>query len=327
MTSDLPFRRYVFLFFLISTLLVSSVGLFNLLIDPYGNLGFNRLGVFIGVERDLKPYQIQHYPHDAVIIGNSLQGVMDPDKIVSSYRFYNAYLAGARSEELRTFIERYVHNQRLVLVALDFGAVIDHNTPYIENPIPDSFYDRFISRIFNLRTVEYSIRTLRLHAKGKTPTYKENGAGWGSLEDSYAEESRAKDYEYKSVLELAKRNYNRAQVDPKRMNEIRRIKQILEERKIPYIIFSNPIQEKLWEEFIKSNSYPQYLQWGREIREIFPDFIDFTSNGSFSATTNFWKLNAGHYRPEIGYAMLEIMLRDHDPNQAKTPPPAPPAQP
>jgi hypothetical protein len=110
--------------------------------------------------------------------------------------------------------------------------------------------------------------------------------------------------------------YNRLTVDPRRIAELRKIRQILDDRKIPFVVFSNPLNEKVWETLKQSKSYPAYQSWLREMHEIFPDFVDLNP-GPFTAESCYWKFDFAHYKPDVGLAIVDLLLKEHDPNKRR----------
>ena len=112
-------RRFVFWGLGLAGAVVLASALLDYGIDPYGNFGNNRLGVFISAEREAKPVLLRRYPHDALLVGNSKMGLI-PARQLEGFRFFNASFAGATAEEEYYCVEHFATHQKLVVLEIDF---------------------------------------------------------------------------------------------------------------------------------------------------------------------------------------------------------------
>lgn len=301
-------KRFLCTFFGVGLGLILLVGLVNFVVDPYGCFGTNRAGVFLGSERDYKPVQIKRYPHDGVLLGNSLMGCIDPDDMRGKIRFFNASMAGARAEEIRCFAARYLDGEKLAVLGLDFGMMRMDGPMDFNDPLPHDLFYLLANRVFSLRVGEMSVTTLKRSWKGDEPGYKANGAGWNDTRKRLALDRSMAKPDYQAYPELIKRYFDKFQFDPRRAGEIRRLKQILDEKKIACVAFINPMHRMSWDLLKSSPSYPKYLEWKEEMRRIFPNLVEFGPE-EFSAPEDYYKFDPGHYKPDTGAAIIETVLQ------------------
>src|SRR2546429_9163556 len=113
-------RRFVLLSLGLAGGLCGAIGLLNYVVDPYNRFGNNRLGVYISAERESKSTEVQRYPHNALLLGNSRMAMI-PVAGASGFRFFNAAFAGATAEELYYFIIHYAKKEELVVLGTELG--------------------------------------------------------------------------------------------------------------------------------------------------------------------------------------------------------------
>ena len=97
----------------------------NWLVDPFGKLGRNEIGIYSSSERDAKPQMIHVYPHGGIVVGSSRVTYIDPSSIDRN-RLFNAGFSEAMPLE---FLKLFAVKQRLVVVALDFTMFNERNYP------------------------------------------------------------------------------------------------------------------------------------------------------------------------------------------------------
>ena len=122
-------KRYLSALFgtiLAVTLLIAAI---NAVIDPFGALGTNTVGLFFSSEREVKWSLVDDHPHDALILGSSKTTYIEP-RDFSDYRFFNASFSSGVPEEFREYLEQHGDGVRMVLLGLDFFYV--QSTPVSE---------------------------------------------------------------------------------------------------------------------------------------------------------------------------------------------------
>jgi len=112
------FKRYLFIFGLIVLIVLTFVIITAYVVDPYNDLGRNRIGLFFSTSRQ-EVNRINETPHDAIIIGSSRVAVIRADYLCG-YDFYNASFESALPEEIFLYLKEYAHDIDLVMVGIDF---------------------------------------------------------------------------------------------------------------------------------------------------------------------------------------------------------------
>jgi len=88
------------------------------LVDPYNELGNNKIGIFFSTDRQAKS-AISKYKHNAILIGSSRTLQIPPSQL-NCYVFYNASFGEATVEEMFYYLEKYAIEEEFVLIGLDF---------------------------------------------------------------------------------------------------------------------------------------------------------------------------------------------------------------
>jgi hypothetical protein len=310
---DAPARRFVLLALGIAGALVGVVGLFNYFVDPYDLFGHNRLGVYITAEREFKATEVQRYPHNALLVGNSRMAMI-PVKGLDHFQFFNAALGGATAEEVYYFLYHFARKQELVIVGVDLGQA---------DPVPaqgDIFkpptLTATLNNLLNLRTVEYSVRTIYSHSTGLPASLRTDGsfeaAPWFERWD------RPDPEHLKFILDKLKSGLASYRGPSKQsMLFYAKIAECLRERGIACVVLVPPVHEAVANHIHASAALAGYQDWRRKLESIFPVVIDL-SQSPYSAADNFFKSDPVHFKPEVGVRLLNaevipaaVQAREH----------------
>ena len=292
-------RRFVILTLGVVGALVGAVGLFNYAVDPYDLFGHNRLGVYITAEREFKSSEVRRYPHNALLIGNSRMAMI-PVKGLNHFQFFNAGLGGATAEEAYYFLDHFAKNQELVILGVDLGQ---------GDPVPpqgDIFkpptLTSTLNNLLNLRTVEYSVRTIYSHFTGVPPSLLPDGSfdavpwfeRWDKPDPAHMN----------FVLGKMQSGYVRYRGPSKQpMTFYARIADSLRQRGITCVVVVPPMHEAVADRIRASSAAAGYQAWRRKLESIFPLVVDL-SFSPYSAAENFFKSDPVHFKPEVGVRML-----------------------
>ena len=83
------YQKYIKLSLIITAMLLLLTAITNYMIDPYNKMGNNKIGLYFSLDREIKN-QIAFFNHDAILIGSSKTGRINPDDI-NFYKFYRLY--------------------------------------------------------------------------------------------------------------------------------------------------------------------------------------------------------------------------------------------
>ncbi|OQX61329.1 MAG: hypothetical protein B5M56_09295 [Desulfococcus sp. 4484_241] len=308
----LDYKRYLFVSGVLSVVLLVSVAAFNYFIDPYNLMGNNWTGVYFWNERQLKGREILNYDHQAVLIGSSKTGYVNPDDL-ECYRFYNASMRGMVPEEIYFFLKKYLRNEKLVLVGFDFYMFNEREFPLITIKDWDDVAYNPLEYLLGISTLKMSKKTLK-HWKNHDPIFRMHENGQfdypGSKGKPLPARTRQEKKKYRDIINgLVEHHYGDFVLSRQRMEYVRKLKELFENREIPYAVFINPLSSDVLAALRHVDAYPVFLKWRKDMRTIFPNIYDFSS-GPYSDPKLFHSDDPYHYTNEAGKEFLNRIIRD-----------------
>lgn len=100
---------------------LALLGGFAVGVDATGYFGLNRFGAFEGDELVIKQSMMRHYPHDALLLGDSRAAFTDPSG-VPGLSFFNAAAGGGSPADAQALLERHdLEGVELVVLLLPYG--------------------------------------------------------------------------------------------------------------------------------------------------------------------------------------------------------------
>ncbi len=292
-------RRYTLLSLGIIVSILACVSALNWAVDPYNYFGHNRLGVYISAEREAKPNLMLRCPHDALIVGNS-KAAMIPVAPLRGWHFFNGAFGGATLEETYYFLRHFATTQQLVLISADLGQYSQGQTA--RDPFAQHRWADDLDKVVNLKTLEYTIRTLSSHWRGEPAHMSADGAfiarRWFELYDR----PNPADLHYK-MQNLKKGFESYARPPGVGMEYYRKMATLLKQRGITCVVFIPPLHEEVARHIQASTNYPKVVAWKKELADIFPYTFDF-SMGLYSRAENFFRADPVHFKPEVGAAFI-----------------------
>ncbi len=292
-------RSFVILALGLAGGLVATIGLFNYLVDPYGLFGRNHLGIYISAEREFKSAQVQRYPHDALIVGNSRMAMI-PVADLEGFTFFNAGLGGGTAEEAYYFLRRFAHKQKLVVLGVELGQG-DPPSPKGDIFTPPTLTST-LNNLLNLKTVEYSVRTIYSHFTGVPATLRNDGSfdakPWLDRWDKPDPAHLALQVENLGRLYW---NYRGDWKLP--MTYYSKIAECMRERGITCVVLVPPIYEGVASRLRHASAVARYQAWRSRLQAIFPLVVDL-SVSPYCAEENFFQDDPMHFKPEVGVRML-----------------------
>ncbi|MFC1811222.1 hypothetical protein ACFL03_00860 [Thermodesulfobacteriota bacterium] len=274
------------------------------MIDPYNRMGNNRIGLFHSLDRDIKN-QIIFFNHDAILIGSSKTGRINPDEL-HFFTFYNASFDAATPEEIYFYLEKYAVHEKFILVGLDFFMFNEREFPL---KIMSEWHNKSYSTIEYLlggKVLRDSKKAVSLWLKNEKPySIMKNG------QKVLPKSSNPPDPQgiERAIDFLKRHHYGNVRFSDKRMEFIEKTKKLLEDRNIDYLIFVNPFHEEIYEAFKRMDSYKLFVDWKQKLKVIFPDLVDLAYS-QYSAKDGFMPGDSFHYKPETGVAFLNNILRN-----------------
>jgi hypothetical protein len=292
-------RRFVILSLGLVGGLVFTIGLFNYLVDPYGLFGQNRVGIYISAEREFKSSQVQRYPHDALVVGNSRMAMI-PVADLKGFKFFNAGFGGGNAEEAYYFLHRFAHKQKLVILGVELGQ--GDPSPLKGDIFAPLTLTSTLNNLLSLKTVEYSVKTLYSHFTGVPVTLRDDGSF--DAQPWFERWDKPDPAHLAFVVEKLGRgywNYKGAGKFP--MVYYTRIAECLRERGITCVVVVPPLYEAVASRLRDASAVAKYEAWRSRLRAIFPLVVDL-STSPYCAEENFFQDDPVHFKPEAGVRML-----------------------
>jgi len=298
-------HRYAKRMLIVTAVLVGLAAAINVAVDPYSLYGWNRFGIFIGAERECKQTWLKRIPHNAILMGSSKLGFVDP-RTLEVYEFFNASMGGAMPEEIEEYVRLHAPEGQPLVIGLDFFMMNEFCFP-LRPSIKRDAADYWVHYPLNLKALEYCWHTVRKGLLRRPPVV----TAWGQLNPEMTErkDATATQVDYSDGIPYLEhhhlRNYTFSETRLERLRELRRT---LDTRKIPTVIVLNPMNEALRARIReRSDLEPQYQRWKAEMRGIFPDLIDLTES-EYSKVQYFYKLDPLHFKPATGTEYLNKVI-------------------
>jgi len=216
--------------------ILGAFALLNYWIDPRNQYGNNRLGVYVTSDRESKATDVKRFKHNAILLGNSREGMIPPRKL-DGFCFFNGAFGGGTAEEVYYFIEHFVFDQKVVILGIDYGQC---DPTILKGDIFASIAPKAVlNNLLNLKTLEDSFRTITYHISGKGPALEVDGTfnadGW--FEKYEKEIPGSAELQLTAIKkEVEKMNYGM----PGSLNFYRAISKLLTSRKIPCVVCIPP---------------------------------------------------------------------------------------
>jgi|TARA_Y100000294_G_scaffold89767_1_gene83710 hypothetical protein len=292
----------IYLFFV--GIFLALITVLNWTVDPYNEIGNNRIGLYCSCERQAKN-KIVSFPHNAILIGSSKTNKVNPDDLCK-YKFYNASFRGSTPEEMFFYLKKYAIKEKLVVIGLDFYM-------FNERQYPLANINKWSTHSFSIHEYLLSYNVFRdsLTSIGKwflsVPTMiKENGQINTYYKDR--ENEVFNDFVYNKWIQGLKNDiYHDFVFSKARMDYLKRTKIMLESRNIKHIVFINPLNKDVYSVLQALDSFRIFVEWKNELKNIFRDLKDL-SYGEYSAKELFYNNDPFHYKPDTGRTFINSLL-------------------
>jgi len=289
----------------------------NRQVDPFNELGRNTTGVYFSVERQTKE-QILDFPHDAIIIGASKFARIDPTTL-HCHTFYNSAFDAALPEEIYYYLKRYLTDERLVVIGLDFEFFNERQFAVKKmDEWPRHSFGQ-LEYLVNFNTFKSSLVALYKSHKKEPPLIAANGQRITRKKDTGPAEGEVwrigpgvahTKHDFKDDLETISNHFlRRFLFSQERMEYLRKIKALLASKQIPCIVIINPYNHNVLD-LIKSKGLEgTFNQWRKGVKEIFPDAYDL-SVGKYSYNDDYFPdTDPYHYLPIVGTKVINSVVR------------------
>jgi hypothetical protein len=225
---------------------------------------------------------------------------MIPVHDLKDFKFFNAGFGGGTAEEAYYFLQHFAHNQKLVILGVELGQ--GDPAPLHGDIFAPPTLTYVLNNLLNLKTVEYSVRTIYSHFTGVPVTLRADGSfdaqpwfdRWDKPDPAHLAFVVGK-------LGQGYWNYKGSSTLP--MTFYSRISECLRQRGITCVVVVPPLYEGVASRLRDASSQAKYEAWRDRLKAIFPLMVDL-SVSPYCAETNFFKDDPVHFKPDVGVRML-----------------------
>ncbi len=294
-------KAYLAILFSVSLIVLGTIAAFNWKVDPFFVFDNNTTGVYAKVERQFKTRQVYIFPHDEILMGSSVTAHINPNGF-PEHRLFNAAFNGALIEEILSFTRKHIRNQKLFILALDLYMFNEGSFP-VKSADEPLFDDNTLSHTISLSALTQSFKDLSSKASGAPPYAWANGARNTDEKDKRDKEMGQID-DAALLKSVGNSYYGNFTYSDKRLDFLRELKALLDERGIRYTVVLNPINKKLLGLIHLSPKIQDGLtRMQKDVRNIFQGTIDL-SEQPYSDPTLFYANDPFHYKPKMGDLVL-----------------------
>lgn len=274
----------------------------NAWVDPFDRLGNNTIGIYADAEREAKSAWLSRGHFQGVLLGSSKVTYIDPSSLASA-GFFNAAFALAMPEEILAFARTFVRPGQKVVIGLDLYMFNENAFPLQEPEFaPEPSLLELAKYLISGNVLIYSIRDYLYHLRGKRPRLAPTGnVDATSRLARHAVMTEPVDGPVLGMLSSV--HYRDFRYSEARLEKLRELKALLEERGNPYAVFINPLSRTVLGHLGTMPAAAELDRLRRDLRSIFPDLIDL-SDERWSDSENFFRFDTLHYLPGVGAAFL-----------------------
>ncbi|NEQ74497.1 MAG: hypothetical protein F6K23_16525, partial [Okeania sp. SIO2C9] len=289
--------RYNWRFLLSVFIPVVTVGLFNIVVDPYDV--FNTPNLW-GInhskprkdnnDRLFKATDIIRIKPVTVLLGSSrTKRALDPNHpaLENHQQAYNLSLDNPNVYELRRYLEHAIANQKeldLVIVGLDFftfNSFQENRVNFYENRLEKQRISAkdFINVTFSLDALLASKETI-VDSLKTPPDYLGYGEN-GFMPELNIDPEKTQQRFNRLISYYVKHRYARYQLSGQFLDELKKIVDLSQKNKIKLMLFISPSHATHWEAMKRKDKWSTFEEWKRKVVQI-SDVFDFSGYNSIT---------------------------------------------
>jgi hypothetical protein len=301
------FPRFFLLTLAVAMALIASAAALNITVDPYYAFGNNSHGLFLRSERPFKEQRVTEFQRDGMIIGNSKMAYINSGQFADA-NFFNASFSGALPEEILSFLNKHAKRSEVVIIGFDFWS-FSKSVPYIsKSHFQKSQQLLFMEYALTLDGFVDSLRTMSFARNGEPEVYLNNGSrnltGKYASHTSTMPEALRKEQRKNSKF-FSFRKLDGFRLSAKRLDAMRRLRQLLTERNIGFTVILMPVPDVMVVELEKLGLRSLYDDWRKQMKDIFGNVLDYSESYT---ELDYYFADGVHFIPTIGRKILRASL-------------------
>lgn len=313
-----------------------TILVFNFIIDPYHvfNLfsikGVNKIKNYSIDDSMSKFHAARVSDATVLLIGTSRTVHINPkylQKYFPNNTIYNLAMQGSSVSLQKNTIEYFIKYKKIkaIVYGVDFFSFNPYNNEQkIKNDrYNDNYINDYLDSLLSIRTLRYSIKTLRDNIKSKEQKIDYNN-GWGTYYDKYEEiEKKGNKYiednikRQLKILSLKPQNFNYEPFkEPTSINDslsnLKDIVNLCKNNDIELHMFISPIHSEIVD-LIYSRKYDKsYNHWKKELAK-YQNIYDFSGYNSITTDVSNY-IDGNHYQTKLAPLMFAKIFDDKSTN-------------
>lgn len=305
----LAYWLWVKRFLTLTGILMVSLSLFNLIVDPNGVFGFISLQGFNKhktdtlTDRITKFYYAKRFAPDTLIVGTSRAAFLNPADLeaYTGGRAFNVSTYASTIYQQYLFFKYMTDNYTIknLVLGIDFLAFVsrkEENQRFDAKRFDTSLYIKdYIDSLFTFTAVKSSYITVKdnlfkkdLH-HNDDQGFKEFNHPQKVLDERYRK--RLARREKRALKHFATQYtsgpFNDSEQIAQNLTYLQKIIDIAEAKNIQYKIYVSPVQGKLFDLIYASGVGESFEEWKRGVAQI-TGFVDFTGHNEITEDRRWW---------------------------------------
>jgi len=281
-------------FILISSLMLIFVGIFNIVINPYGifpfNHALNQVKKHKLSDRIVKFYELQYHKPDTIMMGTSRIGLYSPEmlkKYFPNSNIYNASLAGSSIEEQTAYLEYCINVLKVkhIVWSLDFFTFNPSKVPYTDfsynrlNSYP--YFSDYYYGMFNFKSFYDGLKTLETNLQNKLNTRVESNQPFTKVQ--LRKNINATLAEYKRDKNFLKSNSFSSSINiHSNLKKVSRIVTLCQKNNVRLDIYLSPVYKEHIKMTEEIGLHQTYKYWKEQLSFIY-GYYDFNTINSITS--------------------------------------------
>ncbi len=303
--------------------IIFSVYLLNISVDPYEKFGINFWNLkfkSLNLTRDIKMVNVNsnYEIYDAYILGSSRVQEFDPKYLqkLTGYESYNYSVNNAKAEDYLAIVNHIlsIDKPKLIYLQLDFYSIEEdlYDRRFEQSKLKEFLIEKNINTSDTFSYVTKSYFTLEATKESIKNIWKNKLGTYSSTlrEDGlYIRQSETSKI---TPLEMSyfKKKYVDYTFDNSRINYLKKIKKVLDEKKIKLVVTISPMNTKhLIKVYEDKNLFESFLKFKQIVVNIFDEVYDFNTVDVKNYNSNYW-VDSVHSTYELAYLMMDNVFLD-----------------
>lgn len=321
------YSRWIKRFTITAIVIISSLVLFNFVVDPNGVFdivsiqGFNKYKTNSISDRITKFYYARRFKPDSLIIGTSRAAFISPFDMekYTKDRVYNLAIYASNPYEhylhLRYMTEFFTIKH--IILGLDFTSFISEvreETHFKEKRLERAVYLKdYFDSLFTIAAIKSSYYTVKDNiVKKDIMQNDENGFKFWKKPEGEKDKARFVKRSKRVLKHFAKNVYpsanERRETIRKNLNYLGMIVALAREKNIKYKLYVSPIYGELFDLIYAVHIGDLYEDWKRGLAEL-SDFYDFTGHNEIT-DNNMWWGDPSHIITDGGKLIIARIYHD-----------------